>query len=319
MTKYDVIIIGGGVAGWTAALFTARRGLHTLVISKDLGGQTSSTLEVENYPGLGRIEGPDLIQRFYQDARAGGVEALFIGVRTILKLDDGFLIKTENEGAFFGEAVILACGKTPRQLGCEGEKEFQGKGIVYSSFKNPEEWKGKILAVIGGGSSSLQAATSLDAFAQKIYLIHRRDEFRGEAVLIDRLKKSVHIEKKLNRIPLAFTGTDSLQSLTLKNILTGEEEVLDIDGVCIAAGFELQTQFLADLIQCDDEGKIRITTRNETNCQGIFAAGDVTAIPYQQIVISAGEGAKAAISAYQYLYQKRGKRPLRVDWGYRNN
>lgn len=317
--NYDVIIIGGGSAGFTASIFTARRGLKTLLISKDLGGQTASTLEIENYPGIGRIEGPELMKRFYQEALSFGVEVLFESVESVESVNESFEIMTKSNIHYSCETVILALGKSPRKLRCEGEDTFETKGVWYGNIPEPKNYHNKTIAVIGGGSSAVQAALSLEGIAARIYLIHRRDMLSAEEILLERLSRARDITQLLWYEALTITGKQVVKKLTIKNNQDNAQKTLSVDGICIATGFETKTQFLQNVVELDDNFRIKINQMNETSCAGIFAAGDVTTIPFQQIVISAGEGAKAALGAYHYLAKKRGYKTLRTDWGYLKN
>ncbi len=314
--NYDVIIVGAGAAGLSASIFTARRGLKTLIISKDLGGQTSSTLEIENYPGLDRIEGPQLMENFYAEAKQFGVQVHFDSVELIEKNNTSFIINTKGERQYTCDSLILALGKSPRKLKIPGEDVFETKGVWYGNIPEPEKYVGKTIAIIGGGSSAVQAALSLERYATHTYLIHRRDTVSAEEILMKRLSQAKHIEKIFCTESVRIEGDNVVKTLTVKNNQNGNEATLAVDGICIATGFETKTLFLNNLVMLDGEGRIDINQRNETSCEGIFAAGDATTVPFQQIVISAGEGAKAAISAYQYLAKKKGARVLRTDWGY---
>ncbi|MEK7618811.1 MAG: FAD-dependent oxidoreductase [Patescibacteria group bacterium] len=313
----DLCIVGGGVAGLSAAIFARRRGLETMLVSKDLGGQTASTSEIENYPGLGRIEGPDLIERFYREALGYGCEVhLNVEVSKLSSEDDIFCIDI-GEDVIFASTVILAFGKTPRDLGIPGEKEFRGKGLYYSVVSEAGEMSGKRVAVIGGGNSALEAALRLQACGAKVSLIHRRSDFRGEQILVDRLHAAPQIELLTPYIPKAFVGPDTLRELILEHVESAEERSVPLDAVFPAIGFEPRVSCVKDFVHCTESGLIAITTECATSVPGVFAAGDVTTVPYQQIVVSAGEGAKAALSAAAYLSKIRGVRLSRVDWGFR--
>lgn len=312
---YDLIIIGGGVAACSAGIFAGRRGLKTLIIAKDLGGQTASTSEIENYPGIGRIEGPRLIELFAQQALHAGCLFEYAEVREFSSGKDSHCVSTQNS-SHTSEALLLAYGKSPKNLGISGEERYIGKGLHYCNSYEIEQYRGKTVAVVGGGNSALGLVWLLAPIARRIILIHRRDEFRGEAILLERLAAITHCEKKVNTVVSELIGDERLNALTLHHTDSGNDERIAIDGLFVAIGFESRSDFTASYVECDQSGRIIIDQRCQTSREGVFAAGDATHIPYQQIVISAGEGAKAAISAYHYISKKQGKRPLMVDWGY---
>ena len=311
--RYDVCIIGGGAAGLTAALFASRRGLKTIILTKDLGGQTASTAEIENYPGKGRIEGPELINEFLSDAMQFGCELSYEEVVGIQAVEDYYQCKTLSR-TIDAHAIILAFGKTPKSLGLDREKDFAGHGIYYSAHEE-ELFRDKTVAIIGGGNSAIQAVVRLDSVAKKTYLVHRRDEFRAEQVLLGRLKEAKVCELLTKAVITRLNGEQQLQSIHIEQEGMGEKEYA-VDAVIVHVGFETNTGFLGELVQCAPDKRIIITNTCATNQPGVFAAGDVTTTPYQQIIISAGEGAKAAISAYTYVQKKLGRRALMVDWGY---
>lgn len=314
---YDVIIVGGGVAGLSAALFAVRRGLSALILTKDLGGQTASTAEIENYPGIGRIEGPQLVDNFYQQARFFGVEVCFDEVVGLTVGGDHFFMQTQTADApHQAHSVILAFGKTPRNIPAIGEEKYRGNGVSYAALWDTPQCAGATVAVIGGGNSALEAATALAGVAAKVYAIHRGDAFRGEQILIDRLKNTPCIEQVLNATVEEVRGSAQVESIIIADVKTGQRRELAVAWVFGAIGFEPKTKFLHGIVACNEAGMVVVDDRGATSCPGIFAAGDVTAVPYQQIVISAGAGATAALSAYQYLNKRRGVRSFKTDWGF---
>lgn len=311
----DLIIVGGGVAACTAGLFAGRRGLSVRIIAKDLGGQTASTSEIDNYPGVDRIEGPELIERFSASARDVGCEFVFDEVQGVSQDDAHFSVSARN-AEHTSHALIFAFGKTPKSLGIEGEERFVGKGLHYCNSYEVAQYSGKNVAVVGGGNSALGLVWKLSGIAKRIYLIHRREDFRGEAILLDRLAGIPHCEKKVNTVVTQLHGTNHIEGVTIHNSISGEEENISVDAVFAAIGFESRTDFVRSFVECDNAGRIMIDQRCATSREGVFAAGDCTTVPYQQIIISAGDGAKAAISAYHHIFKKQGKRPLLVDWGF---
>ena len=312
---YDVIIIGAGAAGLTAGIYTGRRGLKTLILSKDLGGQTASTAEIENYPGVGRVEGSDLIDTFRRQAEQFGCEIVFQEVTKVTKDGETFNVVTPRE-TYTAQTIILACGKTPRDLGIPDEMKWKTRGLDYCSVWDLERYRGKTVAVVGGGNSALDTVGRISPVAKKIYVIHRREGFTGEKILIERLSSIDILEKIMNATVLSLNGEEHIESITIKDSIQQEEKTIPVDAVFAAVGFELRTDFIKDLVVFDEAHHVCVDHTGASNVPGIFAAGDITQTPHKQIIISAGEGARAALSAYQYIVRKAGKRPLAVDWGF---
>lgn len=313
----DLIIIGGGAAACSAGIFAGRRGLKTLIIAKDLGGQTASTAEIENYPGLGRVDGPALIGSFYRQAQHAGCSFLFDEAVSFLN-EQGIHRVVTRMGLYEATALILACGKSPKNLCVPGEERYIGRGIHYCNSYETEQYRGKTVAIVGGGNSALGLVGILAPIAGRIILIHRSEEFRGERILLDRIAAVPQCEKRTNTVIADLYGNERLEGLTVKNIISGAEEQIAVHGLFIAIGFETKLDFVASYVACDVSGKIIIDQYCATDREGVFAAGDATIVPYQQIVISAGEGAKAAISACMYISKKQGKRAILVDWGFKD-
>lgn len=309
---YDVIIIGGGPAGLTAALYSSRRTLKTLVLTKDLGGQAAITHDIENYPGIELTDGLTLMQKFAKQAQKFGAEIKYGEVKEIKKQKKDFLVEAAKE-KFLGRAIILAFGLLPKNLDIPGEKEFKGRGVSYCATCDAPLYKNKTVAVIGGGNSALDAAELLAKIAQKVYLIHRRDQFRGEEIIIEKLKKEPKIEMVLSSEILEIKGNQIVKSIVIRNNGDKALKELLIDGVFVEIGYETETHFIKKLIKLNGHGEIITDKDTNTSQPGIFACGDVTDCAYKQVVISAGEGAKAALQAYKYLYLKKGEKIL-PDW-----
>jgi len=311
---YDTIIIGGGAAGLTAAIYTSRRALKTLVITQDIGGQAATTPDVENYPGFDFISGAELMQKFQKQAEKYDTQFIFQEVKKIEKKDNLFLVKT-NADQFEAKSIILAFGLTHRHLGIPGEEEFSGKGVSYCAICDMPLFKDKTVVVIGGGSAAFDTALLGSQLAKKVYLIHRRSEFRGEEILEDKVKKTKNIELVLNSIPKEIKGDKVVESIIVQDV-NDESRIREIktDGIFIEVGFMVKADLVQGLVGLDERNQIIISKNSETSCSGIFAAGDVTDIAYKQIVISAGEGAKAALQAYKYLQGKKDM-AVGIDWG----
>ncbi|MBI4239858.1 FAD-dependent oxidoreductase [Candidatus Uhrbacteria bacterium] len=311
---YDVCIIGGGAAGLTAGIFAARRGLTTIILTKDFGGQTASTAEIENYPGFGRVEGLDLMKTFLDNALSFGCAIVYEEALSIQAVDGMYACATAAR-TIECLSVILAFGKTPKSLGVSNEDVFFGKGLYYSAH-DPEQFRDKTVVIVGGGNSAVQTAVRLSTFAKKMYVVHRRDVFRAEKVLLSRLDSIFHIEQILNAHVTELYGSDKLEGVRIEISDKAETKEWAVDAVIVHIGLESKTALVEGLVDLAIDKRIHINAVCETSREGIFAAGDATTVPYQQIVISAGEGAKAAISAYTYVQKKKGLRALKVDWGF---
>lgn len=316
--NYDVVIIGGGPSGLTAAIYTTRRSLKTLVITKDIGGQLSLTDDVENYPGFESIGGLDLSTKFQQQAAKTGSEFLFEEVVSLEKngsSDYKFTVKTSTGKEIKAKAVILGFGLTPRNLNVPGETELTGKGVTYCATCDGPLYRGKNVVVVGGGNSALDAAEYLSKLAKKVYLLVRKDKFRGEQVLAQQVHDAENVEVIFNANTKEIKGKDRVESLVYVTD-DGKETEIEVDGIFIEIGHIAKTDWLKDVVDRSDRGEIKISIDNETSEAGIFAAGDVTTITYKQAVISAGEGCKAALQAYRYI---QGDQPLVPDWTPKKN
>ncbi len=311
---FDVIIVGAGAAGLTAAIYTSRRALKTLIISKDVGGQAALTTEIENYPGVGLVDGFDLMNRFLADAKKFGAILKSEEAKKIEK-DGGDFIITTNSSQYRAAAIILAFGLTPRDLGVPGEEELKGRGVSYCATCDGPLFKEKNVAVIGGGNSALDAAEYLSRIAKKVYLIHRRDKFRGDEILVDRVKKISNIEILYNTNIARIKGNNKVEVIELVDTKNQPLKDLSVDGLFVEIGHIAKTEWVGDLVEFDDHKQIKTNKNCETKTSGIFAAGDVTDIKYKQIIISGGEGAKAALQAYKYLQQTKGIKGTSIDWG----
>ena len=309
-TIYDVIIIGAGPAGLTSAIYTTRRALKTLVISKDIGGQAAWTDIIENYPGFEEVGGLELMQKFQNQAKKSDTEFLMTEVSSLTKDGDIFEVKTLNEKEFKAKAVILNFGLTPRNLEVPGEKQLIGKGVAYCATCDGPLYKGKDVVVVGGGNSALDAAEYLSNIANQVYLLHRRDTFRGEQVLIKEVKDAKNIEIIYNANTSEIKGENKVTALVYKTN-DGETGELKVDGVFVEIGHIAKTTWLGELVEYTDRKEIIISRDCETKTPGLFAAGDVTDITYKQAVISAGEGSKAALQAARFL---QGDKVLTPDW-----
>ena len=315
---YDVIVIGGASAGLTAAMYGSRQGLNTLIITKDIGGQALLTNDIENYPAFEHIGGFELMNKFEQQAKNFGAEFVYEEVSSIRKDEPRYLtIKTASDNQYNTRTIILAFGKTPRDLNVPGEKELKGKGVSYCAVCDGPLFKNKTVSIVGTGESALEAAMYLKQLASKVTIIHRTNKPIGSEETIDLLQQQQFNGKVsfiANSIVKSINGDSKVESLTLFNSRTNSESKIAVDGVFVEMGYIAKTDIVKDLVQLNDSKEIIVDKYCATSCEGIFAAGDVTDVPYKQAVISAGQGAIAALSAYNYIQKLEGKPTVKTDW-----
>lgn len=308
---YDVVIVGAGAAGLTAAIYTCRKKLKTLIVSIDIGGQTNLTSHIENYPATGPMHGVELMRKFQDEAIGFGAELIMGKVNKVDKIENSFRIGLANGESYESKALILAYGKVPKSLGIEGEEKFMGRGVSTCVTCDLPLYKNRDVAVIGGGNSAIEGALESATIARKVYLIHRRDSFRADEITVEKLKNNPKIEFVLNSIPLKIIGDKNIEGILAENILTKEKKELKVDGVFIEIGYVVDTSFVQHLVKVNEKKEIIIDERCNTSCPGIFAAGDVTPVPFKQTVIAAGEGSKAALECYRWLTGGKG---AVLDW-----
>lgn len=314
MKKFDVLIVGGGAAGLTAAIYATRKELATGIISVDIGGQNLLTEQEENYPGYTGMSGRKLMGIFFSQALKFGADSIAGKVSKLEKLDDHFKITLTNGEQYESEAVILAHGKIPKSLGIPGEDKFIGRGVSSCATCDSPLFKNKNVAVIGGGNSALEAAELLMKFATKIYLIHRRDSFRGDEITQKKVKAAKSVEIIYNAVPVEIKGKEKLEAITVEDVKTKKRSELKVDGVFVEIGHILDTEFAKDFVDRNELNEIKVNKNMETRTPGIFAAGDVTDGPFKQTITAAGNGAVAGLSAYNYLMKKQGKAAIKADW-----
>ena len=295
---YDLIIIGAGPAGITAAVYAARKKMSMLVISPDIGGQAAWSGDIENYTGYQFISGPDLAAKFEEHMKKYNIE-LKEGEMAIdlKKLVDTALVKT-NKGEYRAKAVIVASGKRSRELGAPGEKEFKNKGVTYCATCDGPLFSGKDVAIIGGGNSALDAALQMVKIAKKVYVINNASRLGGDPVMREKVENDPIVTVFNESRVIAVLGDKFVTAI--KIAVSGEERTVNVQGIFVEIGLIPNTDFAKDLAK-NELGEIKVNSRNETNIPGIFAAGDVTDVPEKQIIIAAGEGSKACLSAFRYL------------------
>ena len=303
---YDVVIVGAGAAGLTAAIYAVRRNLKTLVISKDVGGQILWTNEIENYPGFNSITGFDLIEKMKKQAEGLGVEIREAEVKRIERVADGSFNVFTGRDSFQSESLIITIGLSPRRLAVPGELELSGRGVTYCATCDGPFFKNKSVAVIGGGNSALDAAELMSKIASQVYLVHRSAEFKAFESLVQEVKNRKNIEIILNAQIKEIGGDNKVERLVVSDIKTKQDRILEVQGVFVEIGRIASTDLVADFVVRDNQNKIEINERCETNTPGIFAAGDVTNNEFKQITVATGQGTIAALAAYQYLQRKKG-------------
>jgi len=304
---YDVIIIGGGPAGLTAGLYTSRARLKSLLIEKGFSGGQVMTIEwIENYPGFDEgISGVELSQRMERQAKKFGLEIIQGSVVEILPREEMKKIVLEGGETYKAKAIILATGANPRSLKVEGEEKYRGRGVSYCATCDGAFFKGKKIAVVGGGNSAVQEAIFLTKFAEIVYVVHRRDQLRATKILQERASANPKIQFIWDSLVEKIDGKETVNSLSLKNVKTGEASTLDVDGVFIYVGYNPNTEFLKGLLRLDEHNYILTDEELSTSVPGIFAAGDVRAKPLKQITTAVGDGATAAVSAEKYISQMK--------------
>jgi len=300
-TLYDMAIVGGGPAGLVAAMYAARKNLSTIVVASDIGGQLGATRDVANYPGYELISGPDLVQKLFAQASQYGLEQL-IGEQVVGVRIDGRskVLELESLREVAARTLVIASGVQKRHLRIPGERELAGRGVVYCSTCDGPLFKGLDIAVVGGGNSALEAVLEMDGVARKVQLL-ARNGLAGDQVLEDKIATASGVEVLPHHEPVEIHGTDAVEALTVLDRETGTTTKLPVQGVFVEIGLFPNTGFALDLVDTNERGEIIIDSHCRTGVRGVFAAGDCTDTHDKQIVISVGEGAKAALAAFEYL------------------
>ena len=301
----EVIIIGSGPAGWTAAIYTARAGLKPLLIasSVEAGGELMKTTEVENYPGFPEgLMGPDLMANFQAQAERFGTETLLDDVVEVDLRGDVKIVKTGGGQTFESKTVILATGAAYRELGIDREKELSGHGVSWCATCDGFFFRQKTVAVVGGGDSAMEEANFLTRFAEKVYLIHRRDTFKASKIMQDRALANPKIEVIYNSAVEALHGEGKLTGVTLKSTVDDSTSELALDGLFIAIGNDPRVWLVEDQIELTEDKFMKVDGRSSrTSLPGVFACGDVIDPTYRQAITAAGSGCVAALDAEHYL------------------
>lgn len=299
---YDVIVIGGGPGGYTAALYATRAGLDTVVLEKlSAGGQMTQTTQVDNYPGFEEgIDGFELGEKMQAGAERFGAETELAEVYSV-ELGEAVKRIETSEGTFLGRTVILATGAEHRHLGIDGEERFVSRGLAYCAACDGMFYKGKTVAIVGGGNSAAADAMILSKICEKVILIHRRDTLRATKIYHEPLKKAENIVFRWNSQVSALLGDKRLSGVRIRDVYTGEETELQVDGLFVSIGRSPATELVRGQVDLDPSGYIIADESTRTNLPGVFAAGDVRTKALRQIVTAAADGAVAAYYAEQYL------------------
>ena len=304
--NYDLLILGGGPAGLTAALYGGRGLLKTAIVDTGVtGGQLTNILEIENYPGFPIISGYDLVEKIEEHADKFNIEKFIM--QEIIKVDLISPIKTieTTENIFKAKTVVIATGAKLMKIGVPGEIELIGRGVSYCAVCDGAFFRDKEVCVIGGGNAAVEEALYLTRFASKVNIIHRRDALRAERMYQERAAANPKINFIWDTVVTSVNGTDKVESISVQNVKTGEQSELKTDAVFPYIGYSPNTELFRDQIQLDSKGFIETDISLATSCEGVFAAGDVRVSPLRQVVISAADGAISATSAVKYLEEKQ--------------
>lgn len=301
---YDVLIIGGGPAGMTAAVYCMRKGVDTAIVIKSIGGQVAETSSVENYLGYKYINGVELVDKFKEQVfqfsigyeEGQGVSSVEDGEIKKITLEDGRVLQSKT--------LIIASGKSWKKLGVPGEQRLTGKGVAYCTICDAPVFAGKKVIVVGGGNSGVEAAIDLASIASEVVIVQLMDELTADKILIDKLGSFSNVSMIFNSRVTEIIGEEIVNEVAIQNADTGNISKVRTDGIFIEIGLDPNSGFASGVVEMNSSSEILIDSRCATNREGVFAAGDVTSVPFKQIIIAGGEGAKAALSACEYLLKK---------------
>lgn len=304
---YDIAILGAGPGGMTSAIYARRSGLDVLVIEKDkVGGALNATYEVANYTGFEKISGVGLAEKMYNHTKTLNTEYVFDEVKKVSVNGD---IKTIEcyKGTYKAKALILGFGASVRKLNLDNERKFVGRGISYCATCDGKLFENKTVAIVGGGNTALEDCYFLSNLAKKVYLIHRRDEFRGDDILINQIKNKENIELVLNSVVTKLTGNEKLEQIEVTNKVTSKTQNLDLDGLFVCIGRGPDTEMIDGKLTLSETGHIITDENMKTNIDGVYAIGDIRQCPLRQIVTACSDGAIAATKIFEYLKVLKGK------------
>ncbi len=301
--NFDIVVIGGGPAGVTSAIYAKRKGYNVAIVSKNIGGQVTETAEIENYTGFTTIQGFELSFKFREQLDKFDIETIEgYNVTSIKKnTNKTFKIIVEDETIITAKAVIISAGKSWIKLNVPGEQKFFGRGVSVCATCDAPFYKNKVAVTVGGGNSGVEAAIELSKVAKQVYLVHRRNEFRADQILIDKVKELENVELVLDSVVTEVLGDKLVSGAEVKNIKTGEKRVIETNGVFVEIGLVPNSDFVKDFVKLNEKNEIIVDALCQTSVEGVFACGDITNVEYKQIVIATGEGAKSALTACEYL------------------
>ena len=298
---YELIIIGAGPAGMTAAVYAARKKLNALLLSHNVGGQVLWTSGIENYMGYQFIEGSELMQKFQEQVKQFPLDMKTGGkVSHVSRIDGGFEVKTDKGEDYQAMAAIIATGKRPRQLNVPGEEKLRSRGVTYCAICDGPLFAGENVAVIGGGNSALEAAADMVRIAEHVYLVSLTP-LTGDQILIDKVRAAKNLTMFLEHEVLEIKGESRVEGIKIRDLKSKQEREIDVNGIFIEIGLIPNSDPFKGIVHLNRLGEIEVNCANETSVAGLYAAGDVTSVPDKQIVVAAGEGAKAALQAHRYL------------------
>lgn len=300
--EFETVILGGGPAGLSAGIYACRGNIKTAIIDISMfGGQPSNYLELENYPGFGLVEGFELSENFEKHADKFGVNKFPMQEIERIDLQSSIKIIETKEATFHTKSVIIATGAQSRKLGIPGEKEFLGRGVSYCAVCDGAFYKEKTVAVVGGGNAAVEEAMYLTKFANKVYIIHRRDQLRADKIVQERAFKNEKIEFIFDAVPKEILGEDLVNTLVIENIKTNKISNVQVDGVFPYIGFSPNVEGFIGQVKQDEGGFIITDETMQTSVSGVFAVGDVRKTPLRQVITAASDGAVGAVYAVKYL------------------
>ena len=303
MKPFDMLIIGGGPAGSSAAVYAARKGIRTGIVAERFGGQVMDTLGIENFISVKATEGPKLVSALEEHVKEYDVDIINLQKAKKLSKNEAshYVLELEGGGTLESKSIIIATGARWKELGVPGEKEYKGKGVAYCAHCDGPLFKGKNVAVVGGGNSGIEAAIDLAGIVGHVTVLEFAPELKADQVLVDRLKTLKNVDILLNIQTNEIHGSDKVTHINYMERESKEEKQLNIEGIFIQIGLVPNTDWINGSIELSKYGEIEINNHGATSLPGVFAAGDVTTVPYKQIIIAMGEGSKAALGAFDYL------------------
>ncbi|MFH1106881.1 MAG: FAD-dependent oxidoreductase [Candidatus Micrarchaeota archaeon] len=306
---YDVLVVGAGAAGLSAAIYSARKGLKTVIASVDTGGQLNLTSHIENYPAADPMSGPELASKMSEQAGRFGAEMVHGKVVKVAKSGEGFEAALSNGETIQSRAVVLAFGQVARMMGVPGEEKFLGRGVSTCVTCDGPLFRDKEVAVVGGGTPAVEGVVELAAHSKKVYSVSERKEYSADKALVEKMAALPNVEVVSPARPVEISGEKAVQALAVEK--DGSRREIAVQGVFVELGHVVDTSAVKGLVELNDANEVIVDANANTSVPGVFAAGDCTTVKFKQAVISAGEGAKAGLEAYRYLSGGKG---IAIDW-----